>query len=49
MDPALQSQPQSKVSVADPDRCKPKSYSETRWWSKWEVFKLLLEQFGDVE
>ena len=28
---------------------KPKSYSETRWWSKWEVFKQLLEQFGDVE
>jgi len=28
---------------------KPNSYSETRWWSKWEVFKQLLEQFGDVE
>ena len=27
----------------------PKSYSETRWWSKWEVFEQLLVQFGDVE
>ena len=27
---------------------KPKSYSETRWWSKWEVYRQLLEQFGDV-
>ena len=26
-----------------------KSYSETRWWSKWEVFEQLLVQFGDVE
>lgn len=28
---------------------KPKSYSESCWWSKWEVFKQLLEQFGHVE
>ena len=27
---------------------KPKSYSETRWWSKWEVYQQLLVQFGDV-
>ena len=27
----------------------PKSYSETRWWSKWEVFEQLLVEFGDVE
>ena len=27
----------------------PKSYSETRWWSKWEVFEQSLVQFGDVE
>lgn len=27
----------------------PKSYSETRWWSKWEVFEHLLVQFCDVE
>ena len=27
----------------------PKSYSETRWWSKWEVFEQLFVQFGDVE
>ena len=28
---------------------RPRSYSETRWWSKWEVFQQLLVQFGDVE
>ena len=26
-----------------------KTYSATRWWSKWEVMKQLLEYFGDVE
>ena len=24
------------------------TYSVTRWWSKWEVMKQLLEQFGDI-
>ena len=28
---------------------KPKSYSETRWWSRWEVYKQLMEQFGEVQ
>ena len=28
---------------------KSKSYSETRWWSRWEVNKQLMEQFGDVQ
>ena len=27
----------------------PRSYSETRWWSKWEVYHQLIVQFGDVE
>lgn len=27
---------------------KPKSFRETRWVSKWKLFKQLLEQFGDV-
>lgn len=26
----------------------PKSCSETRWWSKWEVFEQLMVQFGFV-
>ena len=26
-----------------------KTYSATRWWSKWEVMKQVLEYFGDVE
>ena len=26
----------------------PRSYSETRWWSKWEVYHQLMVQFGDV-
>ena len=25
------------------------SYSTTRWWSKWEVLKRMLESFGDVQ
>lgn len=25
-----------------------KTYSKTRWWSKWEVMHQLLQQFGDV-
>ena len=27
----------------------PRSYSETRWWSKWEVYYQLMVQFEDVE
>ena len=27
----------------------PKSYSETRWWSRWEVYQELMVQFGDLE
>lgn len=26
-----------------------KTYSATRWWSKWEVMKQVLEYFGDVK
>lgn len=26
-----------------------KSYSPTRWWSRWEVVEQVLEQFGDIE
>ena len=26
----------------------PRSYSETRWWPKWEVYHQLMVQFGDV-
>ena len=26
-----------------------RTYSATRWWSKWEVMKQVLEYFGDVE
>lgn len=25
------------------------SYSSTRWWSKWECQKQLLDYFGDIE
>ena len=25
------------------------SYSPTRWWSRWEVYKQLMVQFGDIE
>lgn len=48
MDSLVLSQSQSRVDVAGSGRRKPKSYSETRWWSKWEVYQQLLVQFGDV-
>jgi len=25
------------------------SYSATRWWRKWEIFKQIMLQFGDIE
>lgn len=25
------------------------SYSKTRWWSRWEVYYQVLQQFGDVD
>ncbi|KAK2566398.1 hypothetical protein P5673_009904 [Acropora cervicornis] len=28
---------------------RPRSYSETRWWSKWQVYQQTLMQFGDIE
>ena len=28
---------------------RPRSYSETRWWSKWEVYQQILMQLGDIE
>ena len=28
---------------------RPRSYSETRWWSKWEVYQQILMQFGDIQ
>ena len=28
---------------------RPRSYTETRWWSKWEVYQQILMQFGDIE
>ena len=27
---------------------RPRSYSETRWWSKWEVYQQIVMQFGDI-
>ena len=26
-----------------------KDHSETRWWSKWEVYQQILMKFGDIE
>ena len=28
---------------------KPKRFSESCWWSRWEVFKQCMEQCGDVQ
>ena len=39
---------QAKLPWQDLTGRRPKSYSEPRWWSKWEVYQQLLEQFGDV-
>ena len=38
----------AKLAWKDLTGRKLKSYSQTHWWSKWEVYKQLLEQFGDV-
>lgn len=38
----------AKLAWKDLTGQKPSSYSETRWWSKWEVYKQLQELFGDV-
>ena len=39
---------QAKLAWQDLTGRRPKSYSETRWWSKWEVYQQLFEQFEDV-
>lgn len=39
----------AKLAWKDLTGRKPKSYCETRWWSKWEVYKQLPEQYGDVQ
>ena len=38
----------AKLLWAERTGCTPKSYSETRWWSRWEVYKRLLECFSKV-
>ena len=38
----------AKLLWKDPTGQTPRSYSETRWWSKWEVYHQLMVQFGDV-
>ena len=39
---------QAKLAWQDLTGRRPQSYSETRWWSKWEVYQQLLEQLGDI-
>ena len=39
----------AKLLWKDQTGQRPRSYSETRWWSKWEVYQQILMQFGDIE
>ena len=39
----------AKLLLKDLTGQRPRSYSETRWWSKWEVYQQILMQFGDIE
>ena len=41
--------PKARLLWKEQTGCMVKSYSPTRWWSKWEVMKQLLEVYGDVE
>ena len=41
--------PKSRLLWKNQTGCSAKSYSPTRWWSKWEVMQQLLQLFGDVE
>ena len=40
--------PKARLVWRDRTGIAVKSYSKTRWWSKWEVAKQLMELFGDV-
>lgn len=39
----------AKVLWKEQTGCAIRSYCPTRWWSRWECMKQLLELFGDVE
>ena len=41
--------PKARLCWREQTGCSMKSYSATRWWSKWEVMQQLMIQFGDVE
>ena len=46
---AFSRSPKCKLSWTMITGLQPPSYSATRWWSRWEVIKQVLETFGDVE
>ena len=39
----------ARLMWQEPTGLKSKRYCETRWWSGWEVYKQLTEQFGDLQ
>ena len=41
--------PKARLCWREQTGCSMKSYSATRWWSKWEVMQQLMIQFGNVE
>ena len=41
--------PKARLCWRELTGCAMKSYSATRWWSKWEVMQQVMIQFGDVE
>ena len=41
--------PKARLCWKELTGCAMKSYSATRWWSKWEVMQQVMVQYGDVE
>ena len=40
--------PRARLLWREITRCSMATYSETRWWSRWEIFKQIILYFGDV-
>ena len=41
--------PKARLCWKELTGCAMKSYSATRWWSKWEVMQQVMVQYGDME
>lgn len=41
--------PKNKLAWKSQTDCPIRTYSDTRWWSRWEVMKQIHDLFGDIE